>query len=93
MKVAKPELPVLDPAEIALRRKELRVMKASGPAWALAVLGMGARELNRMIKQLQLTKDEVADLKNAVRRFKQNEAQKRYRQRKEENEAAAALLP
>ena len=91
--MATSELTELDPAEIALRRKKLRVVETSKPVWTPTVLLMGARERNGVIKQLQLSKEEIADLKTAARRFKQTTAQQRYRKRPAGSKAAAASLP
>ena len=84
---------VLDPAGIALRRKELSVVTESGTVWADTVLEMGARDRNRLVEQLQLGFEEVANMKIAVRKYKQKVAQKRYREkpdlRQRRGEAAA----
>jgi len=66
---------------------------ASTEVWTPTVLLMGARERNKMIKQLKLSNEKIADLKTATRRFKQTTAQQRYREKSAGSKAAAASLP
>jgi hypothetical protein len=51
--------------------------------WTDEVLLMRAHDRNKMFKLLQFTPVEIADLKAETKRFKQNAAQKRYRDKQE----------